>query len=501
MRGEKPRPKSITEKTRPSFFRSLLRSLFIFLLFALVPLAYFGYRGFYVTILELQSPEIFLQEVPAGIGLQPTQIKIVVSDKDSGLEEVIIRSFQNGSEKILQRLDYAEKTDKDVILLEIPGKASGLRQGDVRISITAFDRSFRSNGKTENIDLVVDYSKPKIEVLTTQHNAIVGGAELTFYQLDQDKDVSSGLRAGGGWLFPGFLAKEFDTEFASRPKVFFSLFAVPLEFRPDEDQLQIFAKNHVGNLTLASLFYRAKDVGNKKRKIKLDQEYLEGTVTKLAKEYQKSRSAVSGTTADINLEGSSSTDLVGRFQAVNNDYRDWLEESIRPLFQRPRRHKLWQGKFLPFPGITKATFGDQLLYTFNDLDAGQSTHLGVDFSLDRNAEVRAANSGVVIFSDVFGVYGNTIIVDHGFGLYSLYAHLAKNNVSEGTQLQKGEIVGIVGSSGLSPDEHLHFEIRVHGVPVNPYEWWDENWIEGHIEHKIRDVKKTLGIAHASPLAN
>lgn len=94
-------------------------------------------------------------------------------------------------------------------------------------------------------------------------------------------------------------------------------------------------------------------------------------------------------------------------------------------------------------------------------------HAGVDFSAGYGSTIRAADSGRVIFSGWYGGYGQAVIVDHGGGLSTLYAHASRLLVSEGQAVQQGQPIAAVGSTGLSTGPHLHFEVRQNGNPVNP----------------------------------
>ena len=94
-------------------------------------------------------------------------------------------------------------------------------------------------------------------------------------------------------------------------------------------------------------------------------------------------------------------------------------------------------------------------------------HTGVDFGVGYGTPIRAADSGTVIYATWMGGYGNVIIVDHGAGLSTLYAHQSSVAVGTGTRVTRGQTVGYVGSTGFSTGPHLHFEVRVNGNPVDP----------------------------------
>jgi murein DD-endopeptidase MepM/ murein hydrolase activator NlpD len=94
-------------------------------------------------------------------------------------------------------------------------------------------------------------------------------------------------------------------------------------------------------------------------------------------------------------------------------------------------------------------------------------HSGIDFGVDYGSPIHAADAGVVIFAGWYGGYGQAIIIDHGKNITTLYGHTSEMYVSEGQTVQRGQVVGAVGSSGLSTGPHLHFEVRVSGEPVDP----------------------------------
>ncbi|MGH9282696.1 MAG: M23 family metallopeptidase, partial [Acidimicrobiales bacterium] len=94
-------------------------------------------------------------------------------------------------------------------------------------------------------------------------------------------------------------------------------------------------------------------------------------------------------------------------------------------------------------------------------------HAGIDISARTGVPIRAAKAGEVIFAGSMSGYGNCVIVNHGGGLTTLYAHQSRLATSEGANVGQGEVVGYVGSTGHSTGPHLHFETRVSGSPQNP----------------------------------
>jgi len=94
-------------------------------------------------------------------------------------------------------------------------------------------------------------------------------------------------------------------------------------------------------------------------------------------------------------------------------------------------------------------------------------HNGLDIGGAHGAGIYAADSGTVILAGVNGGYGNTIVIDHGAGMSSLYAHQSRFHVSKGSKVEKGDLIGYVGTTGLSTGPHLHFEARLNGAPIDP----------------------------------
>lgn len=111
----------------------------------------------------------------------------------------------------------------------------------------------------------------------------------------------------------------------------------------------------------------------------------------------------------------------------------------------------------PFSGNMTSNYGYR----------GREFHTGVDFAGPSGSSIKAADSGKVIFSGRNGNYGNCIIISHGNGVETLYAHNSKNLVKVGDSVDKGDIIGKVGSTGRSTGSHVHVEVRVNGRHVNP----------------------------------
>jgi murein DD-endopeptidase MepM/ murein hydrolase activator NlpD len=143
-----------------------------------------------------------------------------------------------------------------------------------------------------------------------------------------------------------------------------------------------------------------------------------------------------------------------------------LEHQIVDMCGGSRAHGMTQGSgtlSMPLRAPITSPFGMRTHPIFKVA----KFHTGIDLAGPNHSQVRAADTGSVIFTGRYGGYGNVVIISHGKGLATLYAHLAKAAVSQGQSVQKGDVVGYEGTTGFSTGPHLHFEVRVDGKPNNP----------------------------------
>jgi len=122
----------------------------------------------------------------------------------------------------------------------------------------------------------------------------------------------------------------------------------------------------------------------------------------------------------------------------------------------------------PLPGgIYTSYFGDRRKYLYSDGNVASSIHNGIDLAAPIGTPVLAGGDGMVVFAGPRIITGNSVIVEHMPGMYGLYYHLDSISVKEGDMVKQGETLGTLGSTGLATGPHLHWEIRVAGVPVKP----------------------------------
>jgi len=193
------------------------------------------------------------------------------------------------------------------------------------------------------------------------------------------------------------------------------------------------------------------------------------------------------------------TDLEQGYLTVNRDVRRESEERLQAITARSADHPLWSGVFQRQSNAAPmSAFADRRSYLYGGEVIDRQTHLGYDLASLKNAPVEATQDGVVVFADYLGIYGNTVVVDHGFGVFSLYGHLSSIGVQPGQQVRARDSLGQTGETGLAGGDHLHFSIMLRGVHVDPVEWWDPLWMRDHIAARLASLPAAPPAAVAQP---
>ncbi len=184
-----------------------------------------------------------------------------------------------------------------------------------------------------------------------------------------------------------------------------------------------------------------------------DRTLLEEKEAEVAVELDAVKDLLAEVQSDIN-------EVEGELTALERE-QEKIEAAIRAA-QSAGGEKLGSLRW-PVGGSVSSPFG----YRVHPISGVRKLHTGVDISVGAGVEIVAAGNGVVILASWYGGYGNAVVIDHGAGLSTLYAHQSKLAVSVGQSVSDGEVIGYVGSTGYSTGPHLHFETREFGTPVDP----------------------------------
>jgi murein DD-endopeptidase MepM/ murein hydrolase activator NlpD len=179
--------------------------------------------------------------------------------------------------------------------------------------------------------------------------------------------------------------------------------------------------------------------------------------------------------------------LVKVFVDINSNVRRRNHAKIAELSKVSPGELLWKGAFLQLSNSqVESFFADRRTYIYDGQKVDQQDHVGFDLSVVKHYPIEASNDGKVILAEYFGIYGNTVLIDHGAGLISLYGHMSSIDVKAGQSVKRRDVLGKSGETGLAAGDHLHFGLFLQGVPVDPREWWDAKWIQDHVLDRLKD---------------
>jgi murein DD-endopeptidase MepM/ murein hydrolase activator NlpD len=185
------------------------------------------------------------------------------------------------------------------------------------------------------------------------------------------------------------------------------------------------------------------------------------------------------------LDPNGTGDPVARFVKINSEMRRANNKTLSDLRLKTVDKFLWSQPFARQPhSQAEATFADVRNYMYHGKKIDQQVHLGYDLAVTQHVGVEASNDGKVVYAAPLGIYGNCIVVDHGYGLQTIYGHLSKIDVHEGDMVKRGQIMGLSGMTGMAGGDHIHFAMQLDGVQIDPKEWWDSHWIKDHIAKRV-----------------
>ncbi|MBV8202668.1 MAG: M23 family metallopeptidase [Acidobacteria bacterium] len=341
----------------------------------------------------------------------------------------------------------------------------GLRGGNATIRVTA-QRSGslvrRPDPTVATLEMPVRLTPPSLAVLSGFHYVAQGGCEAVVYRVGEGA-VRDGVQSGS-WWFPGYPLPG-----GSVPRAHFALFAVPYD-TTDASQVRLVAVDDVGNQAQAAFVDRFFPKPLKYDTIQLNDAFLERAVPEIMRE-----------TPELHDRGGP----LANYLQINGELRRRNSQQLADLAAKSAPRFLWKEPFLPMPNAKiTAAFAQRRDYRYNGKHVDQQDHLGFDMASVEHDAVPASNSGVVLLARYFGIFGNAVVIDHGYGLMSLYGHLSSIAVHEGQQVQRGQELGRSGKTGLAGGDHLHFTTMLRGLPVNPVEWWDPHWIQDRLGRKL-----------------
>ncbi|HTB18896.1 MAG TPA: M23 family metallopeptidase [Bryobacteraceae bacterium] len=401
---------------------------------------------------------------PKNIGVS-TPVSVRVSDPH-GLRRFSAAIEQNGASTTLFETNQPADRMK-FWLAQVPAQeirfnagskpAPNLKEGKARLVVAAQSNDFRGATDTIATDVDVVLRPPSVSADGFQHYINQGGSEMVL------------LTPAGAWNEAGVrVAKDTYRSFpvaGGNSGERLALFAYPWD-TPIDTAPVVFARNSAGGEATARFWFKIFPKKFRMRDLPIDDKFLDKVVNQ--------------------IDPGGSGDLLARFLKINGEMRRQNNQTLADLRFKTADRFLWTDSFMQLANSkVESEFADVRSYIYKGKKVDQQVHLGFDLAVSAHTPVVASNDGKVVWAALLGIYGNCIVVDHGYGLQSIYGHLSSIGVKEGDMVKRGQEMGKSGSTGLAGGDHLHYSMQVEGVEVNPVEWWDEHWIKDHVQNRLK----------------
>ena len=429
------------------------------------------------TRLEGGNPSLVMEPPIDAIGMS-RNVSIRVEDAKSGLRDLSISLLKNEKKVDLIEKKFpfsgiikGGKVKNESFNILIEPEKLGISDGKATLLATVADYSwrgfFRGNKTVIEKDVVIDTKPPKINVISKQHALAQGGSGLVIYKVSEPC-LRSGVRAGDQF-YPGHAGHFKDKT------IYLAFMALKYNQGPGT---VIFAEalDIAGNYAKAAFPYYIRKNEFKQDVIRISDRFLNLKMPEFATEIPQGLK----------------TSPINNFLFINRTLRQANSSEIKRFSEKTDPSIHWSKKFLRLPkSMRRAGFADYRIYKYKGKIMDYQIHFGMDLASVSKADVPASNRGRVAGAGVFGIYGKTIVIDHGFGLFSLYSHLSQMHAQPGQMVERGEIIGLTGKTGLAAGDHLHFGMFINDTFVNPLEWWDPVWIEKNISRKIKQARRSI----------
>lgn len=424
--------------------------------------------------LEKEAPVIYAEDTIYYNLKEPLVVR--VADELSTLSSVKIslqKSENDNATVIFEKKGIGEKEFLAQFML--PKTAFKEQINAYILSIEASDNSwwnfFSGNKALKKVQILIDDKSPKIDVLSASYQISRGGAASVVFSVKDENLKEVFLEAAGHKFVPVSYLKE---------GFFASLIA--WDVMSNTFEAFIIAKDKAGNESRLKVPIYLQNRKYKDSKIALSDKFLDGKIKELSELYAPRGSNLS------RLE---------QFKFVNETLRLGNEKLIHEVAIKESKQQgvLSEFKlnlFLPLKNAMKvADFADHRFYSYDGQFVSDSYHLGLDLASVAKATIITNNGGKIVLARENGIYGTNVMINHGFGLFTLYGHCTQSFVAEGEQVSAVQNIASTGVSGLALGDHLHFGVLVQGVEVRPEEWQDRKWIQNNISKVLEEGRKII----------
>ncbi len=426
-----------------------------------------------IVRMEGETPKLDFNLPSTSIG-KSLQLPVTLSDQKSGLQRFWVALVKDGKEYTIASQDFNSAgpltggmVNTETVILEFDSKKQGITDGKAVLRMAVWDYSWRNWGKGNQAyieqDVYIDTQSPRIDVLSRAHNINQGGSGLIIYKLSEPC-AQSGVLVGDHF-FPGHSGYYSDSD------IYLAYFALRHNQGTDT-KLMLKAVDNAGNESVSGFPNHINARKFRNDTINISDRFLDMKMPEFRQE----------------VPNGENLPVLEIFLYVNEKLRELNTKKVFDIAMITEPKMYWEGEFLRLPNsANRARFADHRSYMYKGQKIDSAFHMGIDLASVAQSPIPAANSGKVIFTGDVGIYGGTVLIDHGFGIVSLYGHMSSIDVSMDQMVAKGDIIGKTGLTGLAGGDHLHFGMLVHNTYVNPIEWWDGTWIKNNITDKIADV--------------
>ena len=389
---------------------------------------------------------------------QATPITLHVHDKH-GIRRLVAFVEQNGSRYLVwEAAQPSRLPDSTWSFTAGTGTTPQLKDGPAKLILEATSNDLLRKSANSEREVTVVTRPPTVSVDSEQHYLYLGMADLATFNVSGSWKAA-GVRVGDqtfrAWPMPG-----------GKPG-YFSLFAFAWNMPPNTIPV-VYASNGAGNDVTSPIVVQFPKKEQPKYTVH-DLQVSDHFMQKVLGE----------------LDPNGSGDPVSRFVKINSEMRQANNKVLSDLRFKTADKFLWSQPFIrQSHSQNEATFADVRNYMYQGKKIDQQVHLGYDLAVTQHVGVEASNDGQVVYAAPLGIYGNCIVVDHGYGLQTIYGHLSQINVHEGEMVKRGQVMGTSGQTGMAGGDHIHFAMQLDGVQIDPKEWWDIHWIKDHIAKRV-----------------
>lgn len=403
----------------------------------------------------------------------PLQIKFT---DDNDIKSYKI-AYSDGKELKKLETKILSNNGKEIVIEVIPPKFNRLQTAPSQIVLKTevVDSSkwnfFNGNVTREDITIDIDRKNPVANVINNSYLIRQGGSATVVVEVRDEnlKDFYISFNDEERFELIPFYKKNF----------YMAIIAWPVTIE-EFKRVNLVAIDKAGNRTTTKVPYYIKSLNVKVDDIKISKDFVE----------KVSKNVLSKSGYDI-PDG-----VAEAFVATNKDLRAQNVKTIKDVSRQSLDYSMVSSfdldSFKQLRGSkTFSKYAERRHYFYNGSKIDEAWHLGMDWASIRNAKIYVTNPGKVIFKDYLGIYGHTAIIDHGFGLSSLYAHTSRLNVELKDYVNANQHIANTGSTGAVFGDHLHFGMLVQGLEVNPLEWMDSKWIDINVKKILNQAKKVI----------